>query len=305
MAAHPDPWARALSYVVAVDGGEPSKRSFETVLSLYKKGDKVTVLHIADPTKDYLAFEHKPSSVREYYENQCLGLPKEAASVRISNKPAGTPTRDAILAAVNKMPDADFLVVGFVGRKGPKDDPQVMGKTADVSMRAAHMTAIITKAAAPPTGAGVVLAVAVDGSERAHEGVQLALRLAKPADRVALIHVEDLSAQPATTEVAGTAKGRKYDSDEVEIRYTAFCKTAPQASFQRVVRGREDTVAACICAAADAAGASFLVVGVDGLNSWASGKRDHVGSNSDGVVRMASCTVIAVQRRHGTYDHKA
>ena len=124
-AAAADPWARKLHYVVAVDGSEPSRNSFDAAAALWTKGDKLTVLHIADDKKEYLPFDQRPASVREFFESRLLALPKDAGRVQITNKPAGASTRDAILSAVTKIADADFLVVRDARRRGRRPRPGV------------------------------------------------------------------------------------------------------------------------------------------------------------------------------------
>jgi nucleotide-binding universal stress UspA family protein len=83
--------------------------------------------------------------------------------------------------------EADMFLVGFVGRKGPKEDPSVLGSAADYSLRSAHITAAVVKDKTfrdPAT-----LLVGVDGSERAHSAACLAVRLARPTDSIHIVHM--------------------------------------------------------------------------------------------------------------------
>lgn len=79
-------------------------------------------------------------------------------------------------------------VVGFTGRKGPKEDPTILGSSADFSLRGARMPCCIVKRKVAPRESHLFV-VAVDGSERAHSGLQLAEQLAMPGDRIAIVHV--------------------------------------------------------------------------------------------------------------------
>lgn len=82
----------------------------------------------------------------------------------------------------------DLLVVGMVGRKGPKSEPTLIGRTSDYALREARVSSCICKLHEVP--AESVFAIAVDGSDRAHLGVALVERLSRPCDRVIVVHVE-------------------------------------------------------------------------------------------------------------------
>lgn len=94
-------------------------------------------------------------------------FPKERYAVVQIRKEDGKTTREAICTYVNKA-GFDYLVVGMVGRKGPKLDPTILGSTADYSLRSAHCTSAIIK---KPTKGANKFVVGVDGSERAHKSV--------------------------------------------------------------------------------------------------------------------------------------
>lgn len=109
--------------------------------------------------------------------------------------------------------DFDVLVVGCVGRKGPKlyvagrerplhrgcemltcvtafaSDPTILGQTADASLRGAHCTSIIARK--PPPAKEALYVVGVDGSDRAQQGVDFALSVARQGDNVMLVHIEE------------------------------------------------------------------------------------------------------------------
>lgn len=79
-------------------------------------------------------------------------------------------------------------MVGFTGRKGPKEDPTILGSSADFSLRGARMPCCIVKRKVAPRESHLFV-VAVDGSERAHSGLQLTEQLAMPGDRIVIVHV--------------------------------------------------------------------------------------------------------------------
>lgn len=68
--------------------------------------------------------------------------------------------------AARRQRDVSLMVLGCAGRKGPKDDPTVLGSTADYSMRGARCSSAIVKpkSAVPPRGTPVSYLACVDGS---------------------------------------------------------------------------------------------------------------------------------------------
>jgi nucleotide-binding universal stress UspA family protein len=196
------------------------------------------------------------------------------------------------------MKDTDFLVVGFGSMHGEK-----LGSVTDASLREAHMPVIIEKRAASSAAGGSAapdhhtFIVGVDGGSWAHHGVELGLRFAQirpGVDKVYAVHIEDVSAQ------AGGAK--KYDSDEVEARYKEYSKKHPDLIFRRVVKPTSQSVPDTLLAQAEEVGATHIIIGVDRVAKMAAGKGDHfIGSLTDRVVKGASCSVIVIQAKQGTY----
>lgn len=64
------------------------------------------------------------------------------------------------------------------------------GTTADHSLRGAHCSSIISRKPPPAKGAALYV-VAVDGSHRAHAGVEFAASVARADDKIVLLHVEN------------------------------------------------------------------------------------------------------------------
>lgn len=158
-----------------------------------------------------------------------------------------------------------------------------MGSGTDYSLRSAYTTALVVKDAEPVKPS--LFVVGIDGSARAHQAMEMALHLRRPGDKIQLIHVEDLSAQ------AGAA--RQFDADVVEAKYAALAGGLEGVTFQRVLKGATG-VADTFLHLADEAGATYIMVGVDGLSAHSAGKAVHLGSVSDRVVRNARCHVFAV-----------
>ena len=175
--------------------------------------DHLTVVHVSDPAKDpaSLPFDYRATSIEEYFRTRCpvsvlLGTKVPGAHVaacalsqahfasaawkyvNVSRAP-GLDTRASLMSYLNSPGvNPDLLVVGMVGRKGPKSEPTLIGRTSDYALREARVSSCICKLHEVP--AESVFAIAVDGSDRAHLGVALVERLLRPCDRVIVVHVE-------------------------------------------------------------------------------------------------------------------
>ena len=286
---------RHFKWVVAVDGSKGSRATYEDLMSLSRRTDDVHVVTVAAPKdKAYLPHEEKPQAVKEYYEVRLAGkFAKDRYTVSIITRKEGEDTAKALLSWIaNKHADADFLVVGYVGRKGQKADASVFGSVTDMSLRSAHMPAVISKNAA--AAEQNCFFVAVDGSDRAHEGAELALQLMKEGDSTIILHIDDPADKKA---------GSMRSTEAVLARYAAFTTAHPQVTFRSIMRTGDVGVADTIVAQSEDT-ATRIICGVDGLGKKAQGKaaaESSMGSVSDRIVRNASCTVIAIQAKHSTF----
>lgn len=142
----------------------------------------------------------------------------------VKSKRPGEGTKEALCAIVNKDSAYDFLVVGMSGRKGPKEDPTILGSTVDYSLRQAHMSSIIVKNHDFPDKA--IFLVGVDGSESANYSVNVALALAKPTDEVRILHIEDRTIQSTVSE--------PFRVGAVRARYEALAASDARVGTSRV-----------------------------------------------------------------------
>lgn len=111
-----------MHFVVAVDGSEISKGAFETASAFAKRGDRITVVHVVDPTKAQEPHELTPSAISEYYSNRCLTrFPSGSWTVTIKTKlPGDGTTRQALLAFVNSVS------AHHIRRNGPADSRSIL-----------------------------------------------------------------------------------------------------------------------------------------------------------------------------------
>lgn len=166
----------------------------------------------------------------------------------------------------------------------------MLGSVADLSLRESNMSVFIGKR--KHIADHTIFVVGVDGSETAHDAVCLAIRLARPTDRIVLIHIEDASAQPVLSGPAGENKSERFDADVVEARYHAFIAARPSSGvcecvFKRILKpvGSAGGVSDTFLDAAQEEDAEIVLVGIDGLGAKAHGHKARVGSNTDNVVK--------------------
>lgn len=151
-----------------------------------------------------------------------------------------------------------------------------------------------------------VFVVGVDGSQRSHDAVLLALRLARPQDTIVIVHIEDLAAQPVLGSAA-SASARRYDADYVSAQYTKLAASRgggpsrPKVTFLRItLKAGHSGVADAFLAAAEEHDAEIILVGVDGEHARAHKGVEsmaRVGSTTDKVIRAARANVLVVSRR--------
>ena len=104
---------------------DASDATFAHASDLMKKGDHLTVLHVVT--------EGKKAAVAALVEHFQVKLTSRFSKARFDvatpAAPAGLATRDAVVGALRAQ-KCDLAVIGYSGRKGPKEDPSIMGSSA-------------------------------------------------------------------------------------------------------------------------------------------------------------------------------
>lgn len=238
-------------------------------------------------TAAYLPYDLRPSSIREAYETNCLTrYPADRYRVVTISKEEGDSTRETIAHFVNHA-GFDFLVVGMVGRKGPKLDPTILGSAADYSLRSAHCSSVIIK---KPVSGPARFLVGVDGSERSHKTAEMIVNLAEAEDEVVIIHVNDDDAEDGLD--------TKYKGPAIKKRYQEFCASVEgvKCSYAEAEAPRAVTVAQVLSDYALDEDFTYLAIGADGMGAYVNG-RAIFGSNSDRIVKICKVNVIVTQDR--------
>ena len=272
------------TFCVGVDGSEIAHLAFQTALRLRKKEDDMNVFHIADTTKTYLPYDLEPDYIKDNYETLLIAnVPADHRVVRIREKRQGQSTKGASCEYVNNSEKkVDFFVVGCAGRKGPKQDPTILGTTTDYSLRAAHCSSIICKRRAEPTDGAATskFLVCVDESPNSEKAFDEATKLAKDTDELIVFHIfED-----------EVSDGTQTTAEEVQ----ASTRRRGPRTFASFKKSGGKPLGFTFASTHGTRGVDFIVVGADGMTAYRNG-RSQLGSVSDYVVKSSKCDVVVTE----------
>ena len=202
---------------------------------------------------------------------------------------AALSTRAVLCNWVNKRTPVGFLAVGMVGRKGPKDDPKVLGSAADYSLRQAACTCVVVKEKPRVCDAETpsVFLVAYDGSKRAKAALAFATERRRAVDTVVVLHVATDSAKAAACKAEVDAHG-----DAVAwVETPKVSGTTIAAHISGFIDGTD-----AACEGAGSPDVDYLCIGVD-CNEAAGFSADNkhartLGSIAETCVKTCSSTVI-------------
>ena len=281
------------NFLIAVDGSRLSHKAVEVAMSLRGHGN-LSIYHIADDSKDFLPPHAKQEYLRDDFACKCSEnlIPSTNYDVLIQHKEEGKSTKQMLLGMAHRK-DAQYLVLGQFGRKGPSIFQ--LGTVTENSVRCSPLTTIIVKttsitpgtveaqpgefsaatssAAATNSSGGAVakgggnnaiayhlpapstFVVAVDGSTCAEEAVHTALRLMKPQDALKIMHV--------------SVDSPHYKACDVVKKYQAVVEAA-LVDAEVILESKQSgkTVAQQICSFVSASNAHYLVMGIDGMAAF-------------------------------------
>lgn len=104
---------------VGIDGSDMSDRALQVATSIYSRirGDRLVILHVADPSKTWLPRHLHPHHLANTYQAKAFDLVKTDALWGCCDKKPGQSTCMA-LTELAEAQGVDLLVVGSFGRKG-------------------------------------------------------------------------------------------------------------------------------------------------------------------------------------------
>jgi nucleotide-binding universal stress UspA family protein len=107
-------------YCIAIDGSEHSDWAFDLILNdMYQKGDKVILVHIANPAKESeIPFAFQPTTIISKYEAKLTGKLLNTDYLIIKQSKQSTSTHALVqVNAIAIKENCTVLVIGFHGHK--------------------------------------------------------------------------------------------------------------------------------------------------------------------------------------------
>ena len=186
-----DSKAKNVKFMVCHDGSDASQNALETVKdSLLKEHDELVVAHAWNEAKEeYLPYKFKRAYIRQQNlaDFTYLGKRFDFLEEEITN---GKTTKD-VLNGMAKLCHADVAVVGYHGRKGPKEDPTLMGSAVQyLSTKSEAPVMIIKDPKSRKDRGAFMFAVCVDGSKASIDCLKMLIRFRHSDDKVYVIICE-------------------------------------------------------------------------------------------------------------------
>lgn len=197
--------SKASTFLCCVDGSDASDSAFKTTMHLRKKYDHICLFHAYSKEKSAnLSPLYQPDSIRQRYESQLISACKrpyfsmhfeeryDRSALKVLQDLialySSTFSRD-ILPTLNRP---DFIVIGYCGRKGPKQKPRVLGSTTDLALRSLPVPLIVVKRQSFASGPRQFV-FAANFTEESKKGLDILLTLVSPRDSLRVIFVRHTS----------------------------------------------------------------------------------------------------------------
>lgn len=244
---------------------------------------------------DALLHDREPRAIALHFEGKCVSLwPKPRFDIITAELPDGVSVRSSIMDVVTEL-RGDIVVLGYTGRKGPKEDPMIMGSATDMSLRDGRTTALVVKSGGPYD----VITVALDSSDRSINAFRVAMLLSFGAKSVIAIYVEE--AGIADDEAASEAlrKNERVNKDVIDeiagkaassarVTMLTVVRRPTESACQAFIRASEDNGASLVVSSPrDAAKNPDRAVAQDLLES-------RLGSFTETLVKTSPVDVLVV-----------
>jgi nucleotide-binding universal stress UspA family protein len=202
-----------LRYLVCVDGSDGGDLAYRAVKHLFDERQDHIVMYHAYKTAiqnqpSHVLPLYRPENVRRKYESQLIGdfVDESMWEIVMDERGENESALDTLVKHVDRYSYAwntkpspeyydyyhnvpDFVLLGYVGRKGVKTSPTVLGSTADLALRKLHVPCIIAKATV--SSGPLSFIYCVNASEKSRIGFNIFLQLIKPRDRLTILHVQN------------------------------------------------------------------------------------------------------------------
>lgn len=154
--------------------------------------------------EEYLNYKLKKETIKGLAESECAGLGKRFSWHEASIE-EGSSAKEQ-LNNLAKTIDATISVVGYHGRKGPKDDPTVMGSAVQYLSLETHKPVLIIKdpKVQQERPKGYRFAVCIDGSNKSLGALRLACEMKMAEDKISVVTCEQANID--TAKIVATVK---------------------------------------------------------------------------------------------------
>jgi nucleotide-binding universal stress UspA family protein len=155
-----------------------------------RENDRLVIIHVFDDSKTYLAPELRSDYIYQTTESQLLPyLRPDQYSLAWVAKSRHKTTRKQILETA-KFQGIDLMVVGYHGRRGPKEDQTVMGSAVDLSLQEGSFSLLIVKNPVSRTElhGSFNWVILTDGSSKAAQSFTIAASMMRKRDCLYVIH---------------------------------------------------------------------------------------------------------------------
>lgn len=222
---------------VAVDGSDASSIAFHVVFDeLRKDGDYTIVSHVYSKSKDYLSMRYKPENMKQDYEAKLIGTHTSKWTMVWEPLEKDLTTKQQI-NKIAKDTTADILCLGYHGRKGPKEDPTLLGSAVEYIAHHPVCPVLIIKQdekRSEKESGGFRWLVCSDGSEKSYKALRETIKLLnKDKDEliVLAIKVPTLNPDPIETEVNQIAD----DNGVTNFKFEIVEREYDEQTFQAIV----------------------------------------------------------------------
>ncbi|CAD8183220.1 unnamed protein product [Paramecium octaurelia] len=168
--------------MVATDGSQASKQAFFQAVEFFEYKNifnQIIVAHVSDESKTYLPFEFQSTTIYEDYKIELLSrYPEANYQLVFQEKAQGQENiRNQILTIAGDL-NVSYLIVGFNGRKGVKQDVTILGQTVRNSVYNSKVPLIaVKKLYKRDETNGFKFVVCIDGSKKSYKSLESAVAL--------------------------------------------------------------------------------------------------------------------------------
>jgi len=178
---------------IAVDGSDAALNAFNIVFEELKRDDDyIIVSHVFSNDKKHPLIQFKQENIKLSYEGKLIGTHSSKWTMIWEHLEKNLTTKEHVNKIAKDM-DSDIMAMGYVGRKGPKSDPTLLGSAVEYMAHNPVCPALIVKSPekrVDKESGGFRWLVCSDGSEKSYKALRETLKIiSKDDDEVVILVV--------------------------------------------------------------------------------------------------------------------